>query len=169
MSGTQTGPSPIIRPARPEDVDALCQIARRAWAPIFAEWTAVMGEDLVRRDLGGDPLDAKAEQVRGFCARWPEWVLVTEVDGQVVGFVTFRPIAEAGIVEIGNNAVDPDHQGRGLGTAQYEHVLDWARKQGFVYAKVGTGLDDCHAPARAAYQKAGFNVAIPGVTYYRKV
>jgi hypothetical protein len=32
-----------------------------------------------------------------------------------------------------------------------------------------TGLDDCHAAAREAYRKAGFDIAIPGVIYYRKL
>jgi hypothetical protein len=32
---------------------------------------------------------------------------------------------------------------------------------------VSTGLDDGHAPARAAYQKAGFVVGLPSITYYQ--
>jgi hypothetical protein len=27
----------------------------------------------------------------------------------------------------------------------------------------------CHAAARAAYQKVGFDIGIPGVTYYRRL
>jgi hypothetical protein len=30
------------------------------------------------------------------------------------------------------------------------------------------GLDDCYAAAREAYRKAGFDIAIAAVTYYRK-
>ena len=162
-------PAAVIRPARPEDVDRICEIAIRAWTPIFAERTAAMGEDLMRRERGGEPGETKANEIRGFCERWPDWVLVSEVEGRVVGFLTFVPDSGSGIVTIGNNAIDPDYQGRGLGCAQYEYLLNWAREQGFAYAKVTTGLDDCHAPARAAYQQAGFNIAIPGVTYYRKL
>ena len=169
MVETQPPREPRIRPARPEDVDAICEIAVRAWTPIMAERGAVMGEDLMRRERGGDPLETKWKEVRDFCERWPDWVLVTEVEGRVVGFITFVPQEDSGLLSIGNNAIDPDDQGLGLGTAQYEYLLDWAREKGFVYAKVMTGLDDCHASARAAYQKAGFDIAIPGVTYYRKL
>jgi GNAT superfamily N-acetyltransferase len=169
MSKDGAATKAIVRPVRPEDVEACAEIAKRAWAPIIAERGAVMGEDLIRRERGGDPLEIKAEDIRRFCRQHPEWVLVTDIGERVVGFLTFVPHVERGILEIGNNAIDPDWQGQGLGAAQYEHLLSWAREQGFVYAKVMTGLDDCHAPARAAYLKAGFDIAIPGVTYYRKL
>jgi GNAT superfamily N-acetyltransferase len=160
---------PLIRAARPEDIETCAQIAKRAWAPIIAERGAVMGPDLQRRERGDAPLEAKADDIRRFCAAHPESVLVTELGGQVVGFITFVADRATGILTIGNNAIDPDYQGRGLGAAQYEHVLTWARESGFAYAKVMTGLDDCHAAAREAYRKAGFDIAIPGVTYYRKL
>jgi RimJ/RimL family protein N-acetyltransferase len=168
---TRSGPAirPLIRPARPEDFETCAQIAKRAWAPIVAERGAVMGEDLMRRERGDDPLEAKAEDIRRVCAAHPDCVLVTELAGRVVGFITFHADPDKGILTIGNNAIDPEYQGRGLGTAQCEHVLTWARENGFAYAKVVTGLDDCHAAARAAYRKVGFDIAIPGVTYYRKL
>ncbi|MBT4097360.1 MAG: GNAT family N-acetyltransferase, partial [Gemmatimonadetes bacterium] len=34
---------------------------------------------------------------------------------------------------------------------------------------VGTGLDDAHAPARRAYERAGFDIAQQDVTYYKKL
>ena len=34
-------------------------------------------------------------------------------------------------------------------------------------AALGTGGDPSHAPARRACEKAGFDRAIPGVTYYK--
>ncbi|MGQ9731827.1 MAG: GNAT family N-acetyltransferase [Candidatus Zipacnadales bacterium] len=158
-----------IRPARAEDVTSIAEIAKRAWEPIMRERGAVMGEDLMRRERGGDPLECKANEVRQFCASHAEWVLVTEVEGEVVGFITFVPHWVKGILEIGNNAIDPKWQGRGLGQAQYRYVLHWAREQGLKYAKVITGLDDCHAAARAAYEKVGFGRAIPAVTYYMEL
>jgi hypothetical protein len=36
-------------------------------------------------------------------------------------------------------------------------------------AKVTTGLDDAHAPARAAYARAGFSAAVASVTLYREL
>lgn len=161
---------PVIRWARADDLEAIIATALRAWEPIFRERGETLGEDLMRRDRGGGNWrEKKAQEIRNHCESLPDSVLVTELDGRVVGFLTFHANRESGILSIGNNAVDPDYQGRGLGTAQYEYVLAWAREGGLLYAKVLTGLDDCHAAARAAYERAGFDMAIPHVTYYKKL
>ena len=158
-----------IRPIRPDEVETIAEIAVRAWEPIFRERAEVLGEDLMRRNSGGDWREAKANAIRKHCEWDLETVFVTELGGQVVGFITFAPFREKGIIEIGNNAIDPDYQGHGLGSAQYQHVLDWARGEGLRYAKVMTGLDDCHAAARAAYEKVGFDRGVPSITYYMEL
>jgi ribosomal protein S18 acetylase RimI-like enzyme len=70
------------------------------------------------------------------------------------------------IGEIGNNAVHPDVQGRGIGPQMYRHALERLRELGMRFVKVGTGGDPAHAPARRAYEKVGFDVQLPGVEYY---
>ena len=40
---------------------------------------------------------------------------------------------------------------------------------GMQLATVGTGGDPSHAPARRAYEKAGFSVHIPSIYMYRKL
>lgn len=170
MADTGSKSGGVIRWARPEDIEGIVAIAVRAWEPIFREREGVLGEDLMRRERGGrDWQEEKARQVRRHCEELPNCVLVTELNGQVVGFLTFHGKRESGVLEIGNNAVEPGCQGRGFGTAQYEYIIGWARDNGFAYAKVMTGLDDCHAPARAAYEKAGFDMAIPGIAYYKRL
>jgi len=160
---------PSIRPATLDDIDAIVEIAMRAWEPIWEERAGVLGEELMRADCGGDPRERKAENLRGHCEWDLSTVYVTELNGQVVGFITFAPFWDNSILEIANNAVDPEYQGRGLGAAQYEHVLVWGRAKGLKYAKVTTGLDECHAPARAAYKRVGFDRSIPSVTYYMEL
>ena len=44
---------------------------------------------------------------------------------------------------------------------------DAMRAAGMTFCKVATGLDDAHAPARRAYEKAGFDKSVPSITYYR--
>jgi hypothetical protein len=51
---------------------------------------------------------------------------------------------------------------------RYEHALDRLREGGMRFARVGTGLDPAHAPARRAYKKAGFSIQLPSVEYYRR-
>ena len=51
----------------------------------------------------------------------------------------------------------------------YNFVLEKMREEGMLYAKVHTGLDDGHIPARRAYQKVGFEKNLPSVDYYMKL
>jgi GNAT superfamily N-acetyltransferase len=51
-------------------------------------------------------------------------------------------------------AVDPDEQGRGVGTALTEFATGWLRDAGMAVAMVETGGDLGHAPARRVYEKA---------------
>lgn len=84
-----------------------------------------------------------------------------------IGFVTWHCDAARRVGEIGNNAVDPGWQGRGVGTALHRHALEVFRARGMEVARVATGLDEGHAPARRAYAKVGFAVGLPSITYYR--
>jgi len=159
----------VIRDLEPTDVEAMVEIAVAAWAPIYAQFRRIMGDELFTAACPNWQED-KARQVRQACD--PEdraMVCVAEKDGQVVGFITFYTREGSRIAEIGNNAVRPGFQGRGTGTRMYRHVFDRLRELGMRFVKVHTGLDPSHAPARRAYEKAGFSVQLPTVTYYRKL
>ncbi|MBW2097118.1 MAG: GNAT family N-acetyltransferase [Deltaproteobacteria bacterium] len=126
-----------------------------------------MGEDLFAAACP-DWRKEKARQVRAACdPAHPALVCVAEKEGQVVGFITFHANDASRIGEIGNNAVRPDFQSAGIGTRMYEHVFERLRRLGMRFVKVGTGGDPAHAPARRAYEKAGFSIQLPSVTYYR--
>lgn len=158
-----------IRDLEPADVEAVVAIAVAAWEPIFAQFRAIMGDELFAAACPRWQ-EEKARQVRAACEPdSPTMVCVAERAGEVAGFITFRVNEQTGIGEIGNNAVRPDCQGQGLGTAMYRHVLDRMRALGMRFARVHTGLDPSHAPARAAYEKAGFDIQVPSVNYYRKL
>ena len=87
----------------------------------------------------------------------------------IVGFVSVRLDRERAIGEIGLNAVDPEHAGVGVGTAMYGHALARMREAGMRVATVATGGDPSHAPARRAYEKAGFDAEIPSVWMCREL
>ena len=159
----------IIRDPKPEDVDEAARIAVAAYTSIFAMRRSIMAEELFGA-LHKDPLAGKERQVRSACAGDNgAMVYIAELEGQVVGFVTFYVNLETGVGEIGDNAVDPAVQGKGIGPMMYERVLQRFRELGMRFAEVGTGLDPSHAPARRAYEKAGFNIALPLVRYFQKV
>jgi len=165
----------VIRPLVPADVDAVVGIAVAAWQPIFARYRQMMGDELF---ITVHPhwQQEKARQVRQACAPDSSAIVVVaempqngEQVARVVGFCTCytRPAVDVG--EIGNNAVHPDWQGRGIASRLYQYVFERLRDRGMRYVKVHTGGDPAHTPARRAYQKAGFDVALPQVEYYREL
>lgn len=166
----------IIRDLEPADVDVVVDIALAAWEPIYASYRKMLGDEIYaaahpnwKKDKEGQIRGAIADDRKRF--RVPGQggsgaFAVAELDGRVVGFVSFYAKG-SGIGEIGNNAVHSDFQRRGIATRLYEHALARLKEQGMRYAEVGTGLDPAHAPARRAYEKAGFDRQRPTVTYYR--
>ena len=51
----------------------------------------------------------------------------------------------------------------------YDFALARMKEAGMQVATVATGADPSHAPARRAYEKAGFTVQIQSVWLYRKL
>ena len=159
----------VIRDARQGDVETLAEIANAAWAPLFEAHRKAMGEELFAAAVP-DWRQRKGKEIRTACEPGsPTFVCVAEKEGRVVGFVTFRIDKNSRIGVLCNNAVHPDFQGMGIGTRMYRHALDRFRELGMRFAKVGTGGDDFHAPARKAYEKAGFSIQFPWVEYYCKL
>ena len=169
-SGDRDASAYRVREARATDMDRAGQIARQAWVPLHDSFRRMMGVDL-HSTVCADWEAGKEAQVRRHWETYPEWFRVVEevATGEVVGFITFRIDRERSLGTIGNNAVAPEAQGRGIGPMMYAATLDVFRGAGLRFASVGTGLDDGHAPARRAYEKAGFDIAVPKVTYYQRI
>ena len=158
----------LIRPLRPEDIPRIEDIAVAAWTPIYEHFQQLQREahGVVARPAR---LEGKRQQVHDFATSHPDCVLVTELGGAVVGFITYTLDRETRIGVIGNNAISPEHTGKGIGTRQYTKVLEVFREQGMSFAAVSTGLVDAHAPARRAYEKAGFAPVFRSVEYMRRL
>jgi ribosomal protein S18 acetylase RimI-like enzyme len=102
-----------LRPATATDVPRLTELVNAAYA------------HYVER-LGDPPrpmTDDYAEVVRS--AR----VTVAEIDGEIVGLVVLGVDDEGFFID--NVAVDPSHQGTGVGKALFDHAETAARDDGF--------------------------------------
>ena len=160
--------NPVIRPARPEDAPRCGDIAVAAWSRVHEALRKIIGEEmweLCHRDWQKD----KRAQVEEHVRQRPEHSLVTEVRGEIAGFITFYVNEESLVGQVGNNAVDPRYQGRGIGTRQCERVLEIFREKGMKAAQVITGADEGHAPARAMYERVGFGTPVGSLRYYLKL
>ena len=140
----------------------------RAWAPVFASIERVLGSDIFGR-LHPDWREDQRRAVEDVCAAKKGRVWVADVQGDVVGFVSVEVFdAERSMGEISMLAVDPDHQGRGVGTALTGFALDRLKDAGMRVAMVETGGDPGHAAARRTYEKAGYTLS-PVARYFKNL
>ncbi len=155
-----------IREFRESDLSRVEDIAAAAWVPVFDSFRELVGDTIF--DLAFPEWEAEQRRLVGEACHGdnslPAWVALD--GGEIAGFITAELSREGGIGEISFNAVHPDFQNRGIGTQMYTFVLDWLKGQGMKVIFVSTGGDPSHAPARRAYEKAGFTRAIPSVRYY---
>lgn len=158
-----------IRDFETSDLDRLQRIRGRAFEPVFRSFRALTGEAIAKVAFVDDDKE-QADLLTRLCdPGTPEQMFVALVDGEIVGFAAMSLDHQKKSGEIGLNAVDPDHAGRGIGTKLYRFVLDRMKAAGMQIATVGTGGDESHAPARRAYEKAGFGPSIPSVWMYRSL
>jgi len=156
-----------IRPFDPGDLKRLHEIREAAFRPVFKSFRAIVGEAVAAPAFA----TAEAEQAAHLdelCEpESPQQVFVAERASEIVGFIAISMDGTKKTGEIGLNAVDPKHAGQGIGTCLYTFAIETMRDAGMVLATVGTGGDASHAPARRAYEKAGFDAALPSVWLYR--
>lgn len=156
-----------IRPFQSGDLPVMQHIRSAAFQPVFESFRAIVGDRIAALAL----TEADAEQAQlleDICK--PDsthQVLVASKGSEIVGFFSYTLDAAKRIGEIGLNAVHPDHAGHGIGTEMYAYALARMKEAGMAVATVGTGGDPSHAPARRAYEKAGFGPEIPSVYMYK--
>jgi len=80
-------------------------------------------------------------------------------EGEAVGCVAMTPICH-GQIELSKMAVDPSHQGRGLGRGLLEVAVDWARSGGATLISLQSSS---RLPgALRVYESAGFQITHRG-------
>ena len=155
-----------IRELHEGDLETVVEFSLRAWAPVFASLRNVLGDGIFLR-LHPDWKVNQAEAVRSSCTNDDREVFVAVADGRPVGFVAIELNAfheRMGVIDI--IGVDPDYQRRGISSRLTEVAIEHMRSRGMDIAVVETGGDPGHAPARAAYEGAGFTV-LPIARYFR--
>jgi GNAT superfamily N-acetyltransferase len=157
--------SPAIRPYTTQDLESVIALALRAWTPVFASLQAELGRELFVR-LHGDWRSYQAAAVRDVLTTEGVRTWVAEAGGRVTGFAAASLDRERKLGEIEILAVDPGHQGSGIGSALTAVATDWLRECGMQVAVVETGADPGHAAARRVYEKADYTLL--GVARYFK-
>jgi N-acetylglutamate synthase-like GNAT family acetyltransferase len=125
-----------IRRARPQDADAIHELVQRA----YAHYPRVIG-------VRPAPMDADYPDEIATKEVW-----VAESVGGVAGAIVMR--READHVFIDNVAVDPAHQGAGIGRALLEQAEGRAREEGIDELQLLT--HELMAENRAMYARLGW-------------
>ncbi len=151
----------VYRDATEEDVDGILEAVRVGWptgGPKAMEERhgVIGGEPWLEQQVG-----AVESSVRGNL----DTTLVAEVEGRVAGWAVYTTNETTLVGAIAYNAVHPDFRGRGIGTEIVRRALEKLREAGMRIAIAGTGLGDEHAPARAVYEKLGFEPLRKSVSY----
>lgn len=154
-----------IRKALPSDITAACEIAKECWADIYAGYREQLGDEIYDIVYSVDPLLTKAAKIKSAIEEGR--VFVAECDGRICGFSSFTVDGKLGYLK--ENGVSSAFRGRKIATKLYDAVFERLREAGCEAVRVGTGLDDAHAPARRAYEKAGFEASLSSITYYKKL
>lgn len=156
-----------IRLLNESDIEAVMTISQLAWEPVFVSFEEVLGSEIYHR-LFPEGRKEQLETIEALCREEAETtrVWVAQLADDVAGFIAYKLDLEARSGEIWFLAVHPDYQNREIGTTLNLFALDRMREAGMILAVVGTGGDPGHAPARRAYEKAGFT-GLPLMRYYQ--
>lgn len=136
----------------PEDLPRLQEITALTFGPVSIDRNM---EQLFGEFGTGDWKSRKIAAIADDCRLQPDGIILAETEAEeVVGYVTTRLFPESGIGWIPNLAVDPAHQGQGLGKWLLEAALDFFRERGMSVARIET-LEQ-NPVGQALYPKLGF-------------
>ena len=149
-------------------LDAIVRLSLRAWEPVFESLRDAMGPAVYRAFYRDDWRAAQRRAVEAVCSSGDLHVWVATEESRTAGFVALKLHPEDRMGEIYMIAVDPDFQRRGIAARLTGHSIDWFRDAGMSIAMVETGGDPGHAPARRAYEVAGFRL-LPVARYFKSL
>jgi len=150
-----------IKKASEKDIEVILELVESTWPEGFAGF--------MEREYG--PINGRpwrqwtAKDVKRYFRNNPDSVFVTEIEGNIAGFFSYSLDYEKKVGEVGYNMVVPEYRGQGIGSFQIKELLQMLRDRGMRYAKVITGLNDAHKPARKLYERAGFKEGHRSVQY----
>jgi len=157
-----------ICPVSDEDIRVLVDLTLLAFVPIFESFEGILGSS-VYQHVWPDWRAGQRDAVETMCGDREKYtVLVANLDGRAVGFVAHTMDDESKTGEIQFIAVHPEHQNCGIATELCNASLERMKERGMTFARVETGGDPSHVPARRAYEKAGFT-GLPLVRYFKKL
>lgn len=125
-----------------------------------------MSPSVYRAFYGNDWRAAQRRAVETACSDGNMHVWVASEWCRTAGFVALKLHPEDRMGEIYMIAVDPDFQRHGIFAGLMRHAVKWFKNACMSIAMVETDGGHGHAPARCAYEAAGFRL-LPAVRYFK--
>ncbi|PPB50369.1 GNAT family N-acetyltransferase [Arthrobacter pityocampae] len=157
-----------IVPFTEEHREPLLALSLRAWEPVFPLLEPAVPAFVYETFYPEGWRKRQFDDLSATLDTEPQNVDVALIDGLPVGWVCTRLHPEDTMGEVYVLAVDPPHQGKGVGAALMQHSLERARSNGMRMMMVETGDDPGHAPARRVYEGAGFE-RWPVARYFKDI
>ncbi|MET3322589.1 UNVERIFIED_ORG: RimJ/RimL family protein N-acetyltransferase [Peribacillus simplex] len=98
-----------IRKMKMEDIHQVQQVAKTSWNSTYEGIIPLKIQENFLKSAYNDEMMQK--RLEG------SFIFVSEVDRKIVGFANFSPIKEGGEAELGAIYINPEYQGKGIGTA----------------------------------------------------
>lgn len=157
-----------IVPFAVEYREQLLAFSLRAWEPVFPLLERSVPVFAYESFYPDGWRQRQSDDLATILDNEPENVDVALIDHVPAGWACTRLHPEGDMAEVYVLAVDPGHQGKGLGSALLQHSIGRARSSGMRMVMVETGDDPGHAPARRLYETAGFE-RWPVARYFRDI
>ena len=125
----------MIRKYRDSDLETLRQITAVCFEHVSIDKNI---EDRFGVIAGVDWKERKKAHINHDVNRNAEGIFVSEVDGEIAGYVTTDVNLKTKIGDIPNMAVDPRFQRRGIGRQLLETALAYLKQSGMLHARIAT-------------------------------
>lgn len=124
-----------IRLYQPADLEPLRQMTVEAFQGVSRDENIEERFGLIN---GHDWRWRKARDINADAAANPAGLFIAEEEGRILGFVTTRIDAEAGIGWVVHLVIGAGLRGKGIGRTLIAHALDYFRSLGLTHARIET-------------------------------
>lgn len=148
--------------------EPLLALSLRAWEPVFPLLEPAVPSFVYESFYPRGWRERQTDDLAATLDGEPENIDVVLVDGAPAGWICTRLHPKDSMGEVYVLAVDPQHQGKGLGRALMHHSIGRARSHGMRMVMVETGDDPGHETARRLYERSGFE-RWPVARYFKDI
>jgi ribosomal protein S18 acetylase RimI-like enzyme len=159
----------LIKSPTPSEIPKLIDIAIETFRPFYEDYVhPLMGDEVFQHQHGHWRGDYQRDIPTLDAPNVGRHTAVSEIDGVVAGFISWRVGIKPRHGEIYLLAVLPQYRRMGVGRQLCLHAIDAMKSAGVEVVEIGTGGDAFHTPARELYESLDFTM-IPVVAYLKRI